>query len=110
MLKLDRSKAVRLLSIAVVACTVTAAVGVGDVARAGVTRPGSTGAVKNPGLHHPVHGLGSTHNPIVRHPPLHGPGSSHNPIVVPSNTLRNLAPPLLMRRCDPPPCPARVRP
>jgi hypothetical protein len=29
----------------------------------------------------PVHGPGSSHNPIVRHP-VHGPGSSHNPIVV----------------------------
>ena len=28
----------------------------------------------------PVHGPGSSHNPIVYHP-LHGPGSSHNPIV-----------------------------
>jgi len=29
----------------------------------------------------PVHGPGSSHNPIVDHP-VHGPGSSHNPIVV----------------------------
>jgi hypothetical protein len=29
----------------------------------------------------PVHGPGSSHNPIVHHP-VHGPGSSHNPIVV----------------------------
>jgi len=29
----------------------------------------------------PLHGPGSSHNPIVKHPPLHGPGSSHNPIV-----------------------------
>lgn len=29
----------------------------------------------------PVHGPGSSHNPIVYHP-VHGPGSSHNPIVV----------------------------
>jgi hypothetical protein len=29
----------------------------------------------------PVHGLGSSHNPIVYHP-VHVPGSSHNPIVV----------------------------
>ena len=28
----------------------------------------------------PVHGPGSSHNPIVYHP-VHGPGSSHNPIV-----------------------------
>ena len=31
----------------------------------------------------PVHGPGSSHNPIVYHP-LHGPGSSHNPIVTKS--------------------------
>ncbi len=29
----------------------------------------------------PLHGPGSSHNPIVYHP-KHGPGSSHNPIVV----------------------------
>lgn len=29
----------------------------------------------------PVHGPGSSHNPIVRHP-VHGAGSSHNPIIV----------------------------
>jgi hypothetical protein len=29
----------------------------------------------------PLHGPGSTHNPIVYHP-VHGEGSSHNPIVV----------------------------
>lgn len=28
----------------------------------------------------PVHGPGSSHNPIVYHP-VHGPGSTHNPIV-----------------------------
>jgi hypothetical protein len=28
----------------------------------------------------PMHGPGSSHNPIVYHP-VHGPGSSHNPIV-----------------------------
>ena len=31
----------------------------------------------------PVHGPGSSHNPIVYHP-VHGPGSSHNPIVTKS--------------------------
>ena len=29
---------------------------------------------------HPVHGPGSSHNPIV-YRPVHGPGSSHNPII-----------------------------
>jgi len=29
----------------------------------------------------PVHGTGSTHDPIVNHP-VHGPGSSHDPIIV----------------------------
>jgi hypothetical protein len=48
-----------------------------------VQKPGTGGSNKNSGVHHPVHGPGSTHNPIVRHPPLHGAGSSHNPIVVP---------------------------
>jgi hypothetical protein len=52
-------------------------------AAANVTKPGGTGARKDPGIHGPLHGPGSTHNPVVRHPPLHGAGSSHNPIVVP---------------------------
>lgn len=30
----------------------------------------------------PVHGPGSSHNPIVYHP-VHGPGSTHNPIIAP---------------------------
>lgn len=32
-------------------------------------------------LAEPLHGSGSSHNPIVYHP-VHGQGSSHNPIVV----------------------------
>ena len=51
----------------------------GGGAHADVNRGGTP--VKN--RHHPVHGAGSSHNPIVRHGPLHGAGSSHNPIVVP---------------------------
>jgi len=39
------------------------------------------GSSHNPIVSHPVHGPGSSHNPIVYHP-VHGPGSSHNPIVV----------------------------
>jgi len=38
------------------------------------------GSSHNPIVYHPVHGPGSSHNPIVFHP-VHGPGSSHNPIV-----------------------------
>jgi hypothetical protein len=38
------------------------------------------GSSHNPIVFHPVHGPGSSHNPIVFHP-VHGPGSSHNPIV-----------------------------
>lgn len=41
------------------------------------------GSSHNPIAYHPVHGQGSSHNPIVRHP-VHGPGSSHDPIVCPS--------------------------
>ena len=53
-------------------------------ADAGVTKPGgsSNKVLPFPG---PLHGPGSSHNPIIAHPPLHGPGSSHNPIVVPPN-------------------------
>jgi hypothetical protein len=45
------------------------------------------GATKGgtPVKHGPLHGPGSSHNPIVHHGPLHGPGSSHNPIVVPKD-------------------------
>jgi hypothetical protein len=53
-------------------------------AHAGVSKPGGT-SVKNPIFSGPLHGPGSSHNPIVLHAPLHGSGSSHNPIVVPPN-------------------------
>lgn len=36
----------------------------------------------------PVHGPGSSHNPIVYHP-VHGPGSSHNPVIVPVTVVRD---------------------
>lgn len=36
----------------------------------------------------PVHGPGSSHNPIVYHP-KHGPGSSHNPIITPVTVVRD---------------------
>jgi hypothetical protein len=36
----------------------------------------------------PLHGPGSSHNPILRHP-LHDPGSSHNPIVKTGSGKRN---------------------
>ena len=39
-----------------------------------------TGTSHDPIVRHPVHGTGSSHNPIVR-VPVHGTGSSHNPIV-----------------------------
>ncbi len=36
----------------------------------------------------PVHGPGSSHNPIVYHP-VHGPGSSHNPILATKPVVRD---------------------
>jgi hypothetical protein len=36
----------------------------------------------------PVHGPGSSHNPIVYHP-VHGPGLSHNPVIVPVIVVRD---------------------
>lgn len=36
----------------------------------------------------PVHGPGSSHNPIVNHP-VHGVGSSHNPVIVPVTVVRD---------------------
>ena len=47
------------------------------IAMAGVA---ATGEADAKGFGHPVHGPGSSHNPIVFHP-VHGPGSSHNPII-----------------------------
>ena len=41
----------------------------------------ATGNAHARGHHDPVHGPGSSHDPIVFHP-VHGPGSSHNPIIV----------------------------
>jgi hypothetical protein len=77
------TKRARLSATVIVMLTATGVCAGGAWAK--VQKPGSGGATKNPVIHHPVHGPGSTHNPIVRHPPLHGAGSSHNPIVVPKN-------------------------
>jgi hypothetical protein len=41
------------------------------------------GSSHNPIARIPVHGSGSSHNPIARIP-VHGSGSSHNPIVCPA--------------------------
>jgi hypothetical protein len=96
MFKLSHDKVARTFSAAAIACAVATALTAGSVAFAGVTKPGSN-AGKHPPLHGPgsshnpivahgpLHGPGSSHNPIIQHPPLHGPGSSHNPIVVPPN-------------------------
>ena len=53
----------------------------------------------------PVHGQGSSHNPIVYHP-VHGPGSTHNPIV--HRTKPPICPGAGYPKCKPthPPCPA----
>ena len=42
----------------------------------GAQAHGGRGGINHP----PLHGPGSSHNPIIYHP-VHGPGSSHNPIV-----------------------------
>jgi len=68
----------RILSALAVAATLTVtAFTAADGALAGGISKGGT-----PIKHRPVHGPGSSHNPIILHPPLHGAGSSHNPIVV----------------------------
>jgi hypothetical protein len=64
-------------AVAVALLTATA-ICAGGAVHADIKKGGTP--VKNPV--HPVHGPGSSHNPIVRHP-VHGAGSSHNPIVVP---------------------------
>ncbi len=40
------------------------------------------GSSHDPIVYRPVHGPGSSHNPIVK-TPVHGSGSSHDPIVCP---------------------------
>lgn len=47
------------------------------------------------GTRPPLHGPGSSHNPIIYHP-VHGPGSSHNPIIV-SKPGNGLAPGTVVR-------------
>lgn len=49
----------------------------------------------------PLHGPGSSHDPIVHHP-VHGPGSSHNPIVTPVTVVRDhrTPPPRPNRYCN----------
>ena len=39
-----------------------------------------TGSSHDPIIVHPVHGPGSSHDPIIVQP-VHGPGSSHDPII-----------------------------
>jgi len=58
----------KLVSVLAVAATLTA------------TGLAATSASAKGGTHHPVHGPGSSHDPIVYHP-VHGQGSTHNPIV-----------------------------
>lgn len=43
----------------------------------------------------PLHGAGSSHNPIVYHP-VHGPGSSHNPVIA-SKPANGVAPGTVVR-------------
>ncbi len=81
MFKLDLCRRVTKPLALAVALTLCA----GSVVQAKVTKPGQNGSNKVHPFPGPVHGPGSSHNPIVRHPPLHGAGSSHNQIVVPKN-------------------------
>ncbi len=46
------------------------------------------GSSSGSGTAQPVHGPGSSHNPIVYHP-VHGPGSSHNPILATTPVVRD---------------------
>ena len=58
------------------------------------------------GINGPVHGQGSSHNPIV-YRPVHGSGSTHNPIVVPVHHKPPICPGAGLPKCKPttPPCP-----
>jgi hypothetical protein len=79
MFKLDLFR--RVTGLLALAIAVTLCAGSGSAALADVKKGGTIKKVHR----HPVHGPGSSHNPIVRHPPLHGAGTSHNPIVVPKD-------------------------
>jgi hypothetical protein len=58
----------------------------------------------------PVHGTGSSHNPIVYHP-VHGSGSTHNPIVYRPKPHPCAGPGTLRPGdCNPPKPPCRVGP
>jgi hypothetical protein len=76
---LELARAPRLLVLAL-AATLCA----GGAVHANVTKPGQNSNKIHP-YPVPVHGPGSSHNPIIHHAPLHGAGTSHNPIVVPKN-------------------------
>jgi hypothetical protein len=62
---------------AILAVGIVIAVGSGAYALGGPSGSGGRGYPTHP----PLHGPGSSHNPIIKRAPVHGPGSSHNPIV-----------------------------
>jgi Spy/CpxP family protein refolding chaperone len=66
---------INILSALAVAATLTATA----LAASGAAQAGHVGG--SPVKHH-KNPIVNTIHPIVRHPPLHGAGSSHNPIVV----------------------------
>jgi hypothetical protein len=63
--------------------SVTLATGIVLAAGSGAYALSGSGGGHGYPTHPPLHGPGSSHNPIIKRPPVHGPGSSHNPIVVP---------------------------
>jgi hypothetical protein len=63
--------------------SLTLATGIMLVVGRGAYALNGTGGGRGFPSHPPLHGPGSSHNPIVKRPPVHGPGSSHNPIVAP---------------------------
>jgi len=67
------AKRLAVLAIAAAALTATGNAYAGDPVH-------GTGSSHNPIIFHPVHGPGSSHDPIIVHP-VHGPGSSHDPII-----------------------------
>ena len=80
MFNLDLRRLARVTGPLALALAVTLSAG---SVHARVTKPGSNAGDKVLPYPGPLHGPGSSHNPIVvTHGPLHGPGSSHNPIVV----------------------------
>lgn len=70
------------------AVAASAALGLALLNSPASARGGGGGGSSHSGTSGPLHGPGSSHNPIVYHP-VHGPGSTHNPILATKPVVRD---------------------